>query len=59
MTESFRICDIVYFVIDEINEPFMITGIVNRGDTKTYLVANKYDEKEVSAFTITKEKIIR
>lgn len=47
---------IVYFIMDEENEPFVITGIVNRGNHTSYLVGNKHGEKEVTKFEITSNK---
>lgn len=55
----FNIKDIVFFVIDEMNEPFIVVGKIDRGDCKRYLVSNKDGEKEVAEFEITSEKIIR
>lgn len=49
---------IVYFIMDEENEPFIITGIVDRGEYTSYLVGNKNGEKEVTKFEISSNKIV-
>lgn len=54
-----KIGETVYFVTDEMNEPFIVVGHVDRGDCKRYLVSNKDGEKEVAPFEITSDKIVR
>lgn len=53
---EFKIPDEVFFVTDEMNQPYLVVGIIDRGFCWKYLIGNKDGEKEVDGFEISKQK---
>ncbi len=55
----FKLKQIVFHVADDLQEPGIICGIVNRpNNTTTYLVGKKDGERECYEFELTNDKII-
>lgn len=53
---EFKIPDEVYFITDEMNQPYLVVGIIDRGYCWKYLIGNKDGEREVDGFEISKQK---
>lgn len=55
----FEIGQTVYHVVDEMQEPHLITGIVQRSNNVfTYLISTKLGENEAYSIELSSEKII-
>ena len=53
-----KIGDIVFFKTDEQQQPYIITSILHRLNSKTILVSNSGDEHYAYEFELVTEKII-
>lgn len=56
---DFKVGDEVYFCSDPDNMPYLVTGILDRGDCIRFLVSDKAGEKEVADYEISKQITVR